>query len=136
MNAVAGAALRYVAIVFGTGFALGLVRVPLLVPRLGVRWAELLEMPLMGLAMFFAADHVRRRWPALRSGRELLAVGVSALALLVGAELLLGVLVLGRTPWQVVADRDPVSGPVYAVMLVVFALLPWWLGRRRPGVRR
>lgn len=136
MSAVAGAALRYVGIVFATGFALGLVRVPLLVPRLGVRGAELLEMPLMGLVMLLAAGHVRRRWPALRSARELLAVGVSALAMLVAAELLLGVLLLGRSPWQVVADRDPVSGPVYAAMLVVFALLPWWLGRGRSQDRR
>jgi len=28
-------------------------------------------------------------------------------------------------------SRDPVSGAVYAVMLLVFAAMPWWVGRRR-----
>ena len=38
----------YFAIVFSVGFALGLVRVPLIEPWLGVRWAEVSEMPLDG----------------------------------------------------------------------------------------
>jgi hypothetical protein len=39
------AALAYLAIVFGTGFVLGMFRVPILVPLIGERWAELAEMP-------------------------------------------------------------------------------------------
>lgn len=35
----------YFGIVFGVGFLLGVVRVPLLVPRFGERAAELAEMP-------------------------------------------------------------------------------------------
>ena len=46
---------RYFGVVFGAGFALGTMRVLWLVPRLGERWAELLEMPVMGLVMFAAA---------------------------------------------------------------------------------
>ncbi|MBP8296721.1 MAG: hypothetical protein KAX84_11480 [Burkholderiales bacterium] len=45
------AALTYFALVFAAGFVMGAVRVPFLVPRLGVRVAELLVviavMPLM-----------------------------------------------------------------------------------------
>jgi hypothetical protein len=37
----------YFLIVFGTGFVLGIVRTPWLVPRVGVRWAALLEIPVM-----------------------------------------------------------------------------------------
>ena len=40
-------AVLYFAIVLGTGFVLGSVRVPFLVPRFGERYAELLEMPIM-----------------------------------------------------------------------------------------
>jgi uncharacterized membrane protein len=36
------------------------------------------------------------------------------------------------------ATRDPVAGTAYYASLLVFALLPWWLGRReaRLAVRR
>ena len=42
----------------------------------------------------------------------------------------LAVLLQDRSLASYVASRDPVSGSVYGVMLVVYALLPWWLGRR------
>lgn len=38
------AGLAYFALVFGAGFVLGSIRVPLLVPRLGERAAELIEV--------------------------------------------------------------------------------------------
>ena len=41
------AGLVYFALVLGTGFMLGVVRVPFLAPRIGERWAELAEMPIM-----------------------------------------------------------------------------------------
>lgn len=37
--------VAYFGLVFGAGFLLGCIRVPFLVPRLGARVAELLEMP-------------------------------------------------------------------------------------------
>ena len=41
------AGTAYFALVFGAGFVMGAIRVPLLVPRLGERVAELIEMPFM-----------------------------------------------------------------------------------------
>jgi hypothetical protein len=37
-----------------------------------------------------------------------------------------------RSLTQYLGSRDPVSGTVYLALLAVFALMPWWLGRR-PG---
>ena len=37
------ASFGYFLLVFAVGFALGAIRVPFVVPRLGVRWAELLR---------------------------------------------------------------------------------------------
>ena len=54
------AGLSYFAIVFGTGFILGAFRVSLLVPRIGERWAELAEMPLMAIVIFWAAGFILR----------------------------------------------------------------------------
>lgn len=127
---IAKAALRYFALVFGAGFVLGALRVTLLVPRLGERWAELLEMPLMFVVIWHAARFVARRdaLPLDRGTR--LLVGVTALALLILIE-------LGLTLWlqpaplaEFIAARDPVSGSAYLLMLGVFALMPWWHARR------
>ncbi len=121
-------ALWYFALVFGTGFVLGSVRVPFLVPRLGERWAELLEMPLMFVAIVLAARWVVRRFDLPREGWTRAAVGASALACLVGAELLLAVVLAGRSVAAYLASRDPVSGSVYLAMLGVFAAMPALLG--------
>jgi hypothetical protein len=125
-------ALAYFALVFGTGFALGLIRVPFLVPRVGERYAELLEMPFMLVAIMLAARFVVRRYPLTCAASSSLAVGAAALVLLLGAEWLAGVWLQGRSFADYVADRDPVSGTMYALLLLVFALMPWLVCKRRP----
>lgn len=122
------AALRYYALVFGAGFVLGALRVTLLVPRLGERWAELLEMPVMFVVIWFAARHVDRRYALPLDGGTRLLVGTTALQLLILTE-------LGLTLWlqpvplaEYIASRDPISGSAYLAMLAVFALMPWLRG--------
>lgn len=131
---VARCAAAYFALVFAAGFLLGSVRVPLLVPRMGERLAELAEMPLMLVAIFLAAGHVVRRYGGRIGARDWLVVGVLALALMVIAELLLAGVLAGRDIGEYIAARDPVSGSVYLVMLLVFAAMPWL--RRGLGDRR
>ena len=115
----------YFGLVFAAGFVLGCIRVPLLVPRIGERAAELLEMPLMFAAVYLAAGHVVRRYGARAQGLNGLSVGAMALAMLVGAELVLTMLITGRGPAAYIASRDPVSGLVYLCMLAMFAVMPW-----------
>jgi len=117
-------ALLYFALVMGAGFALGMVRVPLLVPRLGERMAELLEMPVMGVIVVLAARHVVRRFALPAALALRLQVGFIALALSLTAELLLAAALQGRSIAQYIASRDPVSGSVYLALLLVFALMP------------
>ena len=47
------AGLVYFALVLGTGFVLGVFQVLFVVSRIGERWAELSEMPIMAAAIFF-----------------------------------------------------------------------------------
>lgn len=122
MPAALSFALRYFALVFATGFALGTARVLLVVPRLGERWAELLEMPLMGLALWCWARWLLRHQALSR--RQAVVAGGLALALLVGAELTLAVLLQDRSLQDYIASRDPVSGTAYLLMLLLFALMP------------
>lgn len=133
------ASALYFALVFGAGFLLGSIRVSFLVPRLGERFAELLETPVMLLVVFVAARHVIRR-PALVARTTRLLMGILALAFLVSAELLLAFAMTGASPSEYIASRDPISGPVFLAMLVVFAvlpaLLPYGAGPSPPQVRR
>jgi len=120
-------AFFYFFAVFGVGFVLGIFRVLLLVPRLGTRTAELIEMPLMMLATLFAA-----RWAVLyfdAARKAPLRMGLTALSLLVAAELGLGRL-RGLTLADYVLTRDPVSGSAYFVALALFGLMPFLVVRR------
>jgi len=124
------AGVVYFALVFGAGFVLGALRVGLLVPRLGVRTAELLEMPVMFCVIFFAAGWLNRRLLADAGARVRLAAGAVALAIAIGAELLLAVAIQKQSPADFITSRDPVSGSVFLAMLIVFALMPALRTRR------
>lgn len=118
------AAVLYFALVLGTGFALGVIRVPFLVPRLGERYAELLEMPFMFAAILLAARYIVRRFHLPASLPVRLQVGFAALTMSVLAELILAALHQDRSVAEYIANRDPVSGSVYILMLLLFALMP------------
>lgn len=136
MTIVGAAAARYFVLVFGAGFVLGMIRVPLLVPRLGERVAELVEVPVMLAVIVFAARHVVRRHAARISRAGWAVTGLLALALLLAAEAGIVVMLQGRSAAEFVADRDPVSGSAYLASLALFAAMPWLLARRgRPGSR-
>jgi hypothetical protein len=125
------AGLTYFALVFGAGFLLGSIRVTVLVPRLGVRTAELLEMPFMLVVTVWAARRVVRRHLDGLGIASRLGAGFIALCLLVIAELLLAVGLTGTSIAAYVASRDPVSGPAFLLMLVLFAFMPAMLGGNR-----
>ena len=124
------AGLAYFAIAFGAGFVLGAIRVLLVVPRLGTRTAELVEMPIMLAVSFLAARWVARRFVMPYAVPSRLAMGLIALALLVAFEFTVVLWLRGLTLDAYFATRDPVSGTVYYVMLVVFAILPLLVARK------
>ncbi|MEZ5366804.1 MAG: hypothetical protein R2748_31810 [Bryobacterales bacterium] len=124
------AAGAYFALVFGAGFALGVARQLVVVPRLGIMWAELLEMPFMLVAIVAAA-----RWTVARFGfvgqiGASLAAGLGALALLLAAEVTVVLSLRGQSLQEYLDGREPVSGTVYLVMLAIFAAMPAVLSRR------
>lgn len=124
LNKIMRAGFTFFAIVLGAGFVLGVFRVPFLVPRIGERWAELAEMPIMAIVIFLAAGFILRRFPAICSPGRSLAAGVLALALSVCAELGLAVALQSQTLTQFLHSRDKVSGSVYVALLLVFAVMP------------
>jgi hypothetical protein len=122
-------ALAYFAIVFGIGFLLGTIRVLWIVPQLGVRYAELAEMPVMLLAIFFAARWVTKHFVVTPIVTTRLAVGISALICLLIAEFTVVLWPQGITIAESIANRDPISGAAYIISLIMFALMPLLVNR-------
>ena len=127
------AGFAYFALVFAAGFALGVMRVRWLVERIGERNAELLEAPLMLAVVFLAARWTVQRFRLPSAWGPRLAVGFLALALLLACELTVVLALRGLTLAEYLASRDPLAGSVYAVSLVLFALMPALLLLGRGG---
>jgi hypothetical protein len=123
------AGVLYFALVFAAGFVLGTIRTLMVVPRLGVRTAELMEAPIMFGVSILAARWVVRHVgiPPLWSRR--LAVGCVALGLMLLVEFTVVLWVRGVTIRGYFETRDPVSGTVYFMTLVAFAVIPVFVGR-------
>jgi hypothetical protein len=126
----ARAGLLYFLLTFGAGFALGPIRLLVLVPRIGVRAAELIEMPVMLFISYLAARWVTRRLALPPAAGPRLAMGLIALALLVTCEFTFVLRLQGLTLQDYLAHRDPVSGTAYALSLAIVALLPLTVNRR------
>lgn len=122
-------ALLYFLIVFGVGFILGPIRVLWIVPRVGERTAELLELPLMLVAIVLAAGWLNRRFAELILPSSKLGVGLIAFVMVLSAEFIVGMTLRGLSFTQIILDRDIVSGTAYYGSLLLFALMPWLLSR-------
>jgi hypothetical protein len=125
---MAGRALQagflYFLLVFGAGFVLGPLRILFLVPRVGVRAAELIELPVMLFISWLSAGWLVRRLRVPPSLSLRFVMGILALALLLVAEFSLVLPLRGLTFAEYLATRDPVSGPAYYAALLVMALIP------------
>jgi len=121
---IASAALLYFLAVFGAGFALGSIRVLLLEPRLGVVAATLCEAPFLLLAMIMAAHWIPRLVSMPAGIGAMLAVGFGALALQQAADLVVGTALRGISAADQLARLASPEGAIYAVLLVLFALMP------------
>ncbi|HEY7672160.1 MAG TPA: hypothetical protein VIC71_08080 [Gammaproteobacteria bacterium] len=87
----------------------------------------------MLIAIVLAAGFVVRRFPASRRGNYLVS-GIVALILLVVVEFSVVLGIRGLSIREYFAERDPIAGDVYALMLIIFAGMPWLLGGKRAAV--
>lgn len=126
---VGGWSSIYFGILFGVGFALGLIRVPWLEPRMGVRMAELMEAPFMFLAVVLAGRWVGRQLRVGYGAAAKLAVGVLAAVFILGADVLVGVGLREMSVIEVFTSRDSVSGFVYYALVAFAAIAPWIMSR-------
>ena len=123
-------ALRYFACLFAVGFALGLIRVPLLVPHLGERMAELLEAPVMLAAIVSIASRLVHAAQRAHEPVRYAQAGVLALLLLLMVEFSVVLGLRGLSLADYLAARDVVAGSVYGLLLLLFAAAPAALAHR------
>jgi len=119
----------YFALVLALGFVLGAIRTLWVVPRVGARTAELMEMPIM-----LAVTIVAARWTVLRLSVPMmwtarLEMGCMALVFMLVAEFGFVLWIRGLSIKEYFASRDPVSGTAYYLLLIVFAIMPLLLDR-------
>ena len=102
--------IAYFAAVFAIGFVLGTVRVLWLIPAIGVRYAELAEIPLMIVASWVVARSLLGHFGPTPSRAGALTMGIVALVFLLTAEFTF-VLELRApvTPWRIKPDPQILS---------------------------
>jgi len=125
------AGVLYFALVFAAGFVLGTIRTLWIVPRLGVRMAELMEAPIMFGVSILAARWVVRHVGIPPLWLRRLALGCIALGLMLLIEFTVVLWIRGLTIRGYFETRDPVSGVAYFVTLGAFAVIPILVGRPR-----
>jgi len=128
------AGVLYFALVFGAGFVLGPIRILWVVPRFGTRMAELMETPIMFVVTIVAARWIVRRLAVPSTPSSRLGMGCAAVGLVLVTEFTLVLWLRGLSISECLASRDLVSGTVYYVMLVVFAIMPLLVARKE-GVK-
>jgi hypothetical protein len=129
-NAPLRAGALATALVFTAGFALGTVRVLVLAPALGELAAVAIEMPLILTACWFACAFAARRLAVPPDTASRIAMGATAFALLLAAELVLATLGFGRTLAEVAAAWATPAGALGLAGQIAFAAMPTLQGVR------
>jgi hypothetical protein len=119
------AAGLYFVLVFGAGFVLGTIRVLWLVPALGTRTAELVEMPVMLAIVILSARWVTQYVQVTPTASSRLGMGGMALAMVLALDFTVILWIRGLSFRQYVEMFDPIAGTTYFMMLGIFAVMPF-----------
>ena len=103
MSRALAAGAAYFGIIFALGFVLGTTRELIVAPRLGPMAAVLIEVPVMVAASFATARVLARRLAVPDAAGARLTMGGIAFVLLMAAEMLTGLLLIGRSPGEQLA---------------------------------
>lgn len=120
------AGVAYFALVFALGFVLGTVRTLFVqdAPGAGRLLGVLIELPIMLVASWIVCRDAVRRFTVAPAVAARSTMGGVAFALLLLAELLVGILLFGRTPAEHFALYGDTSYAVGLAAQVAFASMP------------
>ena len=114
----------YFAIVFIAAFALGVLRVTVIAPRLGDIKAVLIEVPIMLGIAWFVCSQVVHQFEVPSEWLPRLVMGTSAFLLLMVAEPSIAVFGLGRTLALYFGTFRSTAGIIGLLGQIAFALIP------------
>lgn len=120
----AAAGFFYFAIVFAAGFVLGAIRVSVLSAAIGDLAATIIELPVILTISWIACLFVLRRFEVAQKAAARLTMGAVAFALLIAAEIALGLSLMDRS---IDAQLAAMTAPPALVGLggqILFALFP------------
>lgn len=123
----------YFTAVFAIAFLLGALREIVLAPLVGRAAVVLVEAPLILLAAWLWSGFLLRHFPLPLRILPHLAMGLVAFALLMIAEAMLAILLMGRTLAEHLAIYATPAGALELLPQVAFALLPALHVLRRPA---
>jgi len=124
MRRAAAAGFLYFAIVFAAGFVLGAIRISLIAPLTGDLFATLIELPVILGASWIACLFVLRRLQVAERLSARLVMGAAAFALLIGAEVALGLGLMHRTLETQLAAMKTAPALIGLGGQVLFAFFP------------
>lgn len=127
------AGLAYFLVVFALAFAMGMLRVLVLVPRIGEVPAVLIEVPLIVAASWWVCGRAAARWQVGPATAERLLMGGLAFTLLMATEWALSVTAFGRPSCQFVQALLTPAGAIGLSGQGLFALMPLFARPRPPG---
>ena len=110
--------------VFSTGFVLGAIRMLVVAPHVGAFIATLIEAPLMLVASWIITGWAIRRWGVDRQMSARIKMGAIAFALLIVAEALFGIVILGQSPGQWLSTLSTPAGSTGLTAQFTFGFMP------------
>lgn len=120
----AGAGFAYAILTFAVGFALGTVRVLLVVPRVGPTRAVLIELPVILAASWWISRLCVARFRVSRAVAARLVMGVAAFVALMLAEASLSVVLFERPLTEYLVSLTTLAGAIGLAAQVAFAGFP------------
>ncbi len=125
------AGVLYFAVTYSAGFLFGTLRELLLVPNFGSTVSILIETPAMLAVTYFAASWIIRRLAPPLTPLRLLGTGLIGFGCLMLAELAFAMPLRGLDAQQWLAHFSTMDGAISLAMFVLFAVMPWLIGRRQ-----
>lgn len=124
----------YFGIVFAFGFALGAIRVLLLVPYLGEENSELLEVPFMIFVCYLSARYVVTLAGDRSTAPQMVVVGILALLYLLAVEFSAVLWLRELSVAEYLNSKYSVAGIAYVVSLVLYTTFPYVVYRSKNEV--